>query len=143
MNTTATPIKSTAHDFSVIALSREAYMNDVQIEFFRARLLKDRESIESRLAGEIISASEVSSAADPVDRGALEDARASAIHLHEQTRIMMKEINAALARMESGDYGYCLDTGEEIGLDRMMACPTARYSIEAQRRRELRSRMAA
>lgn len=126
-----------------INLPEGEYMNEAQVEFFRARLLKDRESIEMRLSGEIVSASEVSSAADPVDRGALEDARSAAIHLNEQSRAMMAEINAALARIESGDYGYCLDTGEEIGLDRMMACPTARYSIEAQRRRELRSRMAA
>lgn len=117
------------------------YMTDAQIEFFRMRLTAMLSEIQGRTRLKAIDNDEVMSAADPVDRAAFEDERTTIIANIERQDEMTHEIKAALRRIEEGDYGYCEETGEPIGLKRLQAYPTARLSIEAQSAMEARRRM--
>ena len=63
--------------------------------------------------------------------------------VRDRERKLLKKIHSALARIESGDYGWCLETGDPIGLPRLLARPTAEYSIEAQERHEQKEKLHA
>ncbi len=78
---------------------------------------------------------------DPVDRATIEEEHALELRTRDRERKLLKKIAQALARLDTGDYGYCDETGEPIGLQRLMARPTATLSLEAQQRREMKQRM--
>jgi DnaK suppressor protein len=77
---------------------------------------------------------------DPADRATIEEEHAGAAH-RDRERKLLKKIVQSIARLDSGDYGYCDETGEPIGLGRLIARPTATLSLEAQQRRELKQKM--
>ncbi len=77
---------------------------------------------------------------DPADRATIEEEHALELRTRDRERKLIKKVQQALMRIESGEYGYCEETGEPIGLKRLLARPTATLSIEAQQRRELRQR---
>ena len=78
---------------------------------------------------------------DPADRATIEEEHALELRTRDRERKLMKKIEQSLARIDAGDYGYCDETGEPIGLKRLLARPTANLSIEAQQRRELKQKM--
>lgn len=116
------------------------YMNSHQLDWFRHGLKKQLEeceqSIESAIDMEDQSAPEGDEAdvADYKIQSAQQDIAANRLH------ILKHEITAALARIDSGEFGYCEDTGDEIGLPRLKANPTSRLSIDAQELREKQNR---
>ena len=73
---------------------------------------------------------------DPADRATLEEEYALELRTRDRERKLLQKIDQAVARIDHGEYGYCEDTGEPIGLQRLMARPTATLSLEAQERRE-------
>jgi DnaK suppressor protein len=77
---------------------------------------------------------------DPADRATIEEEHALELRTRDRERKLIKKVQQALARIDSGEYGYCEETGEPIGLKRLLARPTATLSLEAQQRRELRQR---
>ena len=77
---------------------------------------------------------------DPADRATIEEEHALELRTRDRERKLIKKVQQALSRIESGEYGYCDETGDPIGLARLLARPTATLSIEAQQRRELRQR---
>jgi DnaK suppressor protein len=77
---------------------------------------------------------------DPADRATIEEEHALELRTRDRERKLIKKVQQALANIDAGDYGYCEETGEPIGLARLLARPTATLSIEAQQRRELRQR---
>lgn len=117
------------------------YMNTKQLEWFRLELQQQLDECE-RLIEDTKSQDDQSAPegdeADVADYKIQIEQQASAIHrLHIQKRA----IEAALNRIDSGDYGYCEETGDEIGLPRLKANPTARLSLDAQERVERQNRL--
>ncbi len=118
------------------------YMNEKQQDFFRARLEVLKEDLLSN-AGETTEhlREDTSIVPDPADRATIEEEHALELRTRDRERKLLKKISQALARLESGDYGFCDETGEPIGLGRLIARPTATLSLEAQQRRELKQKM--
>jgi DnaK suppressor protein len=79
--------------------------------------------------------------ADPNDRATIEEENAIELRIRDRERKMLPRVEAALQRIEAGAYGFCEETGDPIGLRRLLARPTTAYSIEAQERHESRQRI--
>jgi DnaK suppressor protein len=118
------------------------YMNDKQLEFFRARLQALKDDLLSN-AGETTEhlREDTSIVPDPADRATIEEEHALELRTRDRERKLLKKISQSIARIDAGDYGYCDETGEPIGLGRLLARPTATLSLEAQQRRELKQKM--
>jgi DnaK suppressor protein len=78
---------------------------------------------------------------DPNDRATQEEEFSLELRTRDRERKLIKKVQQALARIESGEYGYCEETGDPIGIPRLLARPTATLSLEAQQRRELKQKM--
>src|SRR3954451_5919713 len=120
----------------------EPFMNDRQKEYFRRKLLAWKEDIlrESR---ETLTAlqNESENHPDLADRASSETDRAIELRARDRQRKLISKIDAALARLDDGTYGYCEETGEPISLKRLEARPIATLSIEAQERHERNERV--
>lgn len=129
-------------DAEVLAMPESEYMSDLQLEFFRLKLKRLKEDLLSN-AGETTEhlREDTSIVPDPADRATIEEEHALELRTRDRERKLLKKISQALARIDAGDYGYCDETGEPIGLGRLMARPTATLSLEAQQRRELKQKM--
>ena len=79
---------------------------------------------------------EVESFPDPTDRGSHEGERSLLLRIRDRERKLLRKIEEALKRIEDGSYGFCEETGEDIGLGRLEARPTATLTVDAQERRE-------
>ncbi len=126
----------------LLAMPDSEYMNEKQIEFFRTRLQAQKDDLLSN-AGETTEhlREDTSIVPDPADRATIEEEHALELRTRDRERKLLKKIAQSLARLESGEYGYCDETGEPIGLARLLARPTATLSLEAQQRRELKQKM--
>ncbi|MBK9359861.1 MAG: RNA polymerase-binding protein DksA [Rubrivivax sp.] len=126
----------------LLAMPEAEYMNDKQLDFFRARLQQQKDDLLSN-AGETTEhlREDTTIVPDPADRATIEEEHALELRTRDRERKLLKKIAQSLARLDSGDYGYCDETGEPIGLARLMARPTATLSLEAQQRRELKQKM--
>ena len=126
----------------LLAMPESEYMNDKQLDFFRARLEQQKAELLSS-AGETTEhlREDTSIVPDPVDRATIEEEHALELRTRDRERKLLKKIAQALGRLDTGDYGYCDETGEPIGLQRLMARPTATLSLEAQQRREMKQKM--
>ena len=126
----------------LLAMPEGEYMNDHQLEFFRFRLLAQKDDLLSN-AGETTEhlREDTSIVPDPADRATIEEEHALELRTRDRERKLLKKIMQALGRIDSGDYGFCDETGEPIGLPRLLARPTATLSLEAQQRRELKQKM--
>jgi len=126
----------------LLAMPDSEYMNDKQLEFFRARLQQQKDDLLSN-AGETTEhlREDTSIVPDPADRATIEEEHALELRTRDRERKLLKKIAQSLERLDRGDYGYCDETGEPIGLARLLARPTATLSLEAQQRRELKQKM--
>jgi DnaK suppressor protein len=126
----------------LLAMPESEYMNDKQVDFFRARLQQQKDDLLSN-AGETTEhlREDTSIVPDPADRATIEEEHALELRTRDRERKLLKKIAQSLARLDSGDYGYCDETGEPIGLPRLLARPTANLSLEAQQRREMKQKM--
>jgi DnaK suppressor protein len=117
------------------------YMNADQLAFFRERLLDtQRELLEkANVTSEHLREHELE--ADPTDQATIEEEYALELRARDRERKLLKKIDEALRRIEEGSYGYCEETGEPIGIARLIARPTATLSIEAQSRREQKQKL--
>ena len=129
-------------DAEVLAMPDEEYMNDKQLAFFRGKLLQLKQGILSN-AGETTEhlRADTVIVPDPADRATIEEEHALELRTRDRERKLLKKIEQSIARIDAGDYGYCDETGEPIGVGRLMARPTATLSLEAQQRRELKQKM--
>lgn len=121
---------------ALLKMPASAYMNAEQLAFFRTRLEALREEMLANAADTGEHLKENENFADPNDRATVEEENMLEQRVRDRERKLLKKINKALARIETGEFGYCLETGEPIGLPRLLARPTAEYSIEAQERHE-------
>jgi len=126
----------------LLAMPESEYMNDKQLEFFRVRLQGQKDDLLSN-AGETTEhlREDTTIVPDPADRATIEEEHALELRTRDRERKLLKKISQALARLDTGEYGYCDETGEPIGLPRLLARPTATLSLEAQQRRELKQKM--
>ena len=126
----------------LLAMPDSEYMNDKQLDFFRAQLQKQKDDLLSN-AGETTEhlREDTSIVPDPADRATLEEEHALELRTRDRERKLLKKIAQSLTRLDSGEYGFCDETGEPIGLQRLLARPTATLSLEAQQRRELKQKM--
>jgi DnaK suppressor protein len=129
-------------DADVLAMPDSEYMNEKQIEFFKMKLGALKDDLLSN-AGETTEhlREDTSIVPDPADRATIEEEHALELRTRDRERKLLKKISQSLARLESGEYGFCDETGEPIGLGRLIARPTATLSLEAQQRRELKQKM--
>lgn len=120
----------------------EPFMNERQRAYFRRKLLGWKEDI-LRQTRETLQGlhEETLQHADLADRATSETDRALELRARDRQRKLIAKIDAALARIEDGSYGYCEETGEPIGLKRLDARPIATLSLEAQERHERRERV--
>ena len=120
----------------------EPFMNPRQREYFRAKLNAWKDDIlrESRETLENLQ-EESQNHPDMADRASSESDRSLELRTRDRQRKLISKIDAALARIDEGTYGYCEETGEPIGLKRLDARPIATLSIEAQERHERREKV--
>lgn len=125
-------------DADILNMPEEDYMNEVQLAFFQNRLIQlEVEMVENaKKTTQAFQEQDTNYIADPSDRATIEEEYALELRTRDRERKLLQKIRSALELIESGEYGYCEDTGEPIGLKRLLARPTATLSIEAQERRE-------
>lgn len=111
-------------------------MNEAQLEFFREMLLALQDEIISKATQTTGNLREQEATPDPLDRATVEEEHALELRTRDRERKLLTKVQASLRQIDEGSYGYCLDTGEPIGIKRLLARPTATLSVEAQERRE-------
>ena len=115
----------------------EEYMNDMQLEYFRQKLENWKKSIVSQSIDTLEDLRQGGlNQPDEIDRASMETDKSLDLRTKDRIRKLISKIDEALDRIEDGTYGYCEETGEPIGLDRLEARPVATLSIEAQERHE-------
>src|SRR5512143_1856083 len=112
------------------------YMNDAQLAFFRQRLLELRDQLLTNAddTGQHLRENEITT--DPSDRATLEEEYTLELRTRDRERKLLKKVEKSLKMIDEGTYGFCEETGEPIGIPRLLARPTATLSLEAQERRE-------
>lgn len=129
-------------DDEVLAMPISEYMNIKQMMFFRLKLSQlKKEILESAGATTEHLRDESAVVPDPTDRATIEEEHALELRTRDRERKLLKKIEQSISRIDAGDYGYCDETGEPIGVGRLLARPTATLSLEAQQRRELKQKM--
>lgn len=125
----------------ILRMSEKDYMNAAQLAFFKARLqqlerdlLKNADETTEHLRETVL-------VPDPADRATIEEEHALELRTRDRERKLLKKVQQSLAAIESGEYGWCEETGEPIGIPRLLARPTATLSLEAQQRRELKQKL--
>ena len=119
----------------------EEYMNQAQLEHFRQILLHWKHELMEEVDRTVHHMKEdASNFADPADRATQEEEFSLELRTRDRERKLLRKINAALLRIDDGSYGYCSETGEEIGIRRLEARPVATLCLEAQQRREMSKR---
>lgn len=119
----------------------EEYMNQAQLEHFRQILLHWKHELMEEVDRTVHHMKEdASNFADPADRATQEEEFSLELRTRDRERKLLRKINAALLRIDDGSYGYCSETGEEIGIRRLEARPVATLCLEAQQRREMAKR---
>jgi DnaK suppressor protein len=116
-------------------------MNAAQLGFFRARLAQMERDILANADETTEHLRETVIVPDPADRATIEEEHALELRTRDRERKLLKKVQQSIARIDAGDYGYCEETGEPIGIPRLLARPTATLSLEAQQRRELRQKL--
>ncbi len=115
----------------------EPYMNETQLEYFRQKLLAWKKSLITQSTDTLEELREGGlNQPDEIDRASLEADKALELRTRDRIRKLISKIDEALKRIEDGEYGYCEDTGEPIGIERLEVRPVATLSIEAQERHE-------
>ena len=135
-------LASVARDEEYRPTDDEPFMNERQLEYFKTKLMiwKDEILRESRETIGNLQA-ETENHPDLVDRASSEADRALELRTRDRQRKLIAKIDEALRRIEDGTYGYCEETGEAIGIQRLLARPTATLTIEAQERREMKQKL--
>lgn len=124
----------------LLAQPAQHYMDDAQQAYFRALLLTERDDLRSRIDEEIDELRETQPASDDADIASREEQRQWQLRRLEREKKLLDKIDGALERLARGEYGWCRETGEPIGLRRLLLRPTAELCIEAKERQEQRER---
>ncbi|QSL94596.1 RNA polymerase-binding protein DksA [Ectopseudomonas toyotomiensis] len=124
----------------LLAQPANDYMNDAQQQFFRELLMTQRAELQARIDEEFTELRQPDISSDVADIGAAEEQRQWQLRLLEREKKLLDKIDQALERLARGEYGWCAETGEPIGLKRLLLRPTATLCIEAKERQEQREK---
>ena len=120
----------------------EPFMNERQLEWFRRELLRQKHELLNESKNTIAGLQDATrNIPDVADRASEETDRALELRIRDRQRKLVAKIDAALRRIEEGEFGYCQETGEPISLKRLVARPTTTLSLEAQERHERREKV--
>ncbi|MFV3413879.1 RNA polymerase-binding protein DksA [Pseudomonas nitroreducens] len=122
----------------LLAQPGEAYMSEAQQGYFRALLLDQRDELQVRIEEEFQALQDPEQASDEADVASREESRLWQLRLLEREKKLLDKIDQSLERLARGDYGWCEETGEPIGLRRLLLRPTASLCVEAKERQERR-----
>ncbi len=125
----------------LLAMPEADYMNADQLAFFRNRLKDLEQDILNNADATTENLRETQFVPDPADRATIEEEHALELRTRDRERKLLKKVQQSISRIDSGDYGWCEETGEPIGIARLLARPTATLSLEAQERREMRQKL--
>jgi DnaK suppressor protein len=129
-------------DAEILAMSDDEYMNSVQMAYFRRKLSVLKQDILNSAGATTEHLREDTVVVpDPADRATIEEEHALELRTRDRERKLLKKIEQSIVLIDGGEYGYCDETGEPIGVGRLLARPTATLSLEAQQRRELKQKM--
>jgi DnaK suppressor protein len=129
-------------DAEILAMPEAEYMNTVQLAYFRLKLTALKQEILNSAGATTEHLREDTVVVpDPADRATIEEEHALELRTRDRERKLLKKIEQSIGLIDSGEYGYCDETGEPIGVGRLLARPTATLSLEAQQRRELKQKM--
>jgi DnaK suppressor protein len=132
----------TLTDAEILAMSDDEYMNSVQLAYFRRKLsILKQDILNSAGATTEHLREDTVVVPDPADRATIEEEHALELRTRDRERKLLKKIEQSIVLIDGGEYGYCDETGEPIGVGRLLARPTATLSLEAQQRRELKQKM--
>ena len=143
---TKTPTSSAADgalltDEQIMKMSEQDYMNPVQLAFFKSRLQQLEKDLLKNAGETTEHLRETVLVPDPADRATIEEEHALELRTRDRERKLLKKVQQSILAIDSGDYGWCEETGEPIGIPRLLARPTATLSLEAQQRRELKQKL--
>ena len=117
--------------------ANEEYMNEMQLEYFRQKLMSWKKSLIGQSKDTLDDLKQGGlNQPDQIDRASLESDKALELRTRDRARKLISKIDDALKRIEDGSYGYCEETGDPIGIERLEARPVTTLSIEAQERHE-------
>ncbi|MFC0136235.1 RNA polymerase-binding protein DksA [Massilia eurypsychrophila] len=123
------------------AMNEKDYMNPAQLAFFKARLQQLEKDLLKNAGETTEHLRETVLVPDPADRATIEEEHALELRTRDRERKLLKKVQQSIAAIDGGDYGWCEETGEPIGIPRLIARPTATLSLEAQQRRELKQKL--
>jgi DnaK suppressor protein len=136
--TTDIPVLS---EEQIRAMGEKDYMNPAQLAFFKARLQQLEKDLLKNAGETTEHLRETVLVPDPADRATIEEEHALELRTRDRERKLLKKVQQSIAAIDAGDYGWCEETGEPIGIPRLIARPTATLSLEAQQRRELKQKL--
>jgi DnaK suppressor protein len=125
----------------IVKMSDKDYMNAAQLAFFKARLQQLEKDLLKNAGETTEHLRETVLVPDPADRATIEEEHALELRTRDRERKLLKKVQQSIASIDSGEYGWCEETGEPIGIPRLLARPTATLSLEAQQRRELKQKL--
>ncbi|MBY6029304.1 TraR/DksA C4-type zinc finger protein [Halomonas sp. DP8Y7-1] len=129
---------SSPEETRLLAMSDDDYMNEEQLAFFRQRLLSERAQIETHLREIRTNMASHERDSDELDQAAFEEELRLQLRQADRETRLIANIDSAIRRIDAGDYGYCIETGEPIGIPRLLLRPTAKLTLEAKERQEQR-----
>ncbi|MEO7403329.1 MAG: RNA polymerase-binding protein DksA, partial [Burkholderiales bacterium] len=119
-------------DEMLIKMPVDDYMNATQLAYFREKLREMKRQLVENAGETSEHLRENDMVPDPADRATIEEEHALELRTRDRERKLMKKIDQALVRIEEANYGWCEETGDPIGVARLLARPTATLSVEAQ-----------
>ena len=125
----------------LLAMSEDDYMNEAQLAYFRQVLQTMEKELLANADETTEHLRETVVVPDPADRATIEEEHALELRTRDRERKLLKKVQQALVKIDNGEYGWCEETGDPIGVARLLARPTATLSLEAQQRRELKQKM--
>jgi DnaK suppressor protein len=125
----------------ILKMGEKDYMNEAQLAFFKARLQQLEKDLLKNAGETTEHLRETVLVPDPADRATIEEEHALELRTRDRERKLLKKVQQSIVSIDSGEYGWCEETGEPIGIPRLLARPTATLSLEAQQRRELKQKL--
>jgi len=125
----------------LLKMPESEYMSARQLSFFKQRLRRLEDEILVNAGTTTEHLRETQFVPDPADRATIEEEHALELRTRDRERKLLKKVQQSITRIDNGEYGWCEETGEPIGIPRLLARPTATLSLEAQERREMRQKM--
>ena len=132
--------KSSQTEAEILAAPPDAYMSADQLAFFRQRLLAGEQELISAARETKNHLQDNEAAPDWTDQASMDEERTIELRVRDRERKLLKKIGEAIERIDAGSYGWCEESGEPIGLARLLARPCTTLCFEAQERREQRKR---